>query len=210
MNILILGAAGQIARQLTECLLQETDDKLTLYARNASARLNQYVDNDHVRIVDGDFSNEALLEKIMPGQDVVFVDSDHNTVPIMEAMKKAGVKRIIIAGILGVYDEVGGKFGEWNRSMIGDVSSERKQNLQAIEHSGLNYTYMRMTWLYNQPGNVSYATTQKGQPFVGTQITREAIVQYVLDLIADPARDNRASVGLYEPGSEKLDKPSFY
>lgn len=210
MNILILGAAGQISRQLTERLLKERNDHLTLYARNAQARLGQYVNNDSVTIVDGDFSNEALLEKVMPGQDVVFVDSDHDTVPIMKAMKKAGVKRIIIAGVLGVYGEVGGKFGEWNRSMIGGVSAERKANLQAIERSGLDYTYMRMTWLYNQTGNVSYATTEKGEPFVGAQVTREAIVQYVMDLLADPTRDIKASVGLYEPGSEKLDKPSFY
>ncbi|CAK1245435.1 NAD(P)H-binding protein [Fructobacillus fructosus] len=210
MNVLILGAAGQISRQLTERLQQETDDQLTLYARNASTRLNHYAKNDRVRIVDGDFSNEALLEKIMPKQDVVFVDSDHDMVPIIKSMRKTGVKRIIIAGVLGVYGEVRGKFGDWNRSMIGDITAERKQNLQAIEQSGLDYTYMRMTWLYNQPGNVSYATTQKGQPFIGAQITREAIVQYVLDLMANPTRDIKASVGLYEPGSEKLDKPSFY
>ena len=210
MNILILGAAGQISRQLTERLLKERNDHLTLFARNAHSRLNQYADNNRVSIVDGDFSDKALLEKIMPGQDVVFVDSDHETNLIVDAMKATGIKLLIVAGVLGVYGEVGGKFGEWNRSMIGDVSLKRKQNVKYIEQSGLDYTYMRMTWLYNQTGNVSYATTEKGEPFVGAQITREAIVQYVMDLLADPTRDIKASVGLYEPGSEGMDKPSFY
>ncbi|MFC4760498.1 NAD(P)H-binding protein [Fructobacillus durionis] len=210
MKILILGAAGQIAHQLTERLLNERDDQLTLYARRANERLSEYKNNPRVKIVDGDFSNEALLKEIMPGQDVVFVYSDHDTEPILEAMKASGIKRIIIAGVLGVYGEVAGKFGEWNRSMIGDASPARHQNLQMIEDSGLDYTYMRMSWLYNQKGNVAYATTQKGEPFVGAQVTREAIVQYVLDLLDNPKRDIQASVGIYEPGSEKLDKPSFY
>lgn len=210
MNILILGAAGQIASQLTERLLKESNKHLTLYARNAHTRLNQYTNNDRVQIIDGDFTDEALLERVMPGQDAVFVDSDHDTNSIITAMKVTGTKRIIIAGVLGVYGEVGGKFGQWNRSMIGDVSTQRRNNLKNIEQSGLDYTYMRMTWLYNQPGNISYATTQKGEPFIGAQITRQAIVQYVLDLLAHPDRDIKASVGLYEPGSETMDKPSFY
>ncbi|MDD9138906.1 NAD(P)H-binding protein [Fructobacillus sp. CRL 2054] len=210
MKILILGAAGQIARLLTERLLKESNDQLTLYARRANERLSQYQGNPRVKVVDGDFSNEALLEEIMSGQDVVFVDSDHDTEPILKAMKATGVKRIIIAGVLGVYGEVAGKFGEWNRSMIGNVSPERRENLKKIEESGLDYTYMRMTWLYNQPGNVSYATTQKGEPFVGAQVSRQAIVQYVFDLLANPKKDIQASVGIYEPGSEKMDKPSFY
>ncbi|MCK8617053.1 NAD(P)H-binding protein [Fructobacillus sp. M158] len=210
MNILILGAAGQISRMLIDRLLTERDDQLTLYARRADDRLASYADNPRVTIVDGDFSDEKRLNELMPGQDIVYVDSDKVVAPILKAMQENGVKRLIVAGVLGVYDEVGGRFGEWNRSMIGEISPERKQRVKEIEDSGLDYTYIRLTWLYNQPGNVRYQEAQKGTPFAGAQITRQAVVQYLMDLIADPKKDIKASVGLSEPGSEKLDKPSFY
>ncbi|CAK8053949.1 NAD(P)H-binding protein [Eupransor demetentiae] len=210
MKLLILGAAGQISRMLTERLLNESDDELTLYARDAKQRLGQYADNDRVTLIDGDFSDQALLEKAMTGQDAVFEGSDHELGTIVAAMRATGLKRIIVAGVLGVYNEVGGKFGDWNRAMIGDASAQRKQWVSDLENSGLDYTYMRMSWLYNQSGNTKYALTQKGEPFVGAQVTREAVVQYVIDLLNNPGRDVKASVGVYEPGSEKLDKPSFY
>ncbi|MBS0941889.1 MULTISPECIES: NAD(P)H-binding protein [Leuconostoc] len=210
MNILILGAAGQISQQLTTRLLNETDTNLTLFARNAEKRLSMYKNNNHVRLISGEFEDESLLAESMQGQDVVYANSDRNMQPILAAMKKAGVKRIIIAGALSIYDEVGGAFGKWNRSMMGPTPDSRKKMISDVENSGLDYTYMRMTWLYNQKDNVAYATTQKGEPFVGAQVTREAIVQYILDLLANPNRDLQASVGIYEPGTEDMAKPSFY
>ncbi|WP_349582109.1 NAD(P)H-binding protein [Leuconostoc citreum] len=210
MNILILGAAGQIARQLTDRLLNETDHRLVLFARDAENRLFNYKNINRVQIVTGDFSDENLLEKIMKTQDVVYVNSDHLINPILSAMKKSGLKRIIIAGALGVYNEVGGEFGKWNRSMLGDTSDSRKKMIQEVENSGLDYTYMRMTWLYNEKGKVDYAITQKGDPFVGAQVSRQAIVQYIMDLLKHPQRDLKSSVGIYEPGTENMSKPSFY
>ncbi|MCK8638000.1 NAD(P)H-binding protein [Fructobacillus fructosus] len=210
MNTLNLGASGQISRMLIDRLLTERDDQLTLYARHADDRLTSYADNSRVTIVNGDLSDEKRLNETMPGQDIVYADSDKVVTPILKAMQENGVKRLVVAGVLGVYDEVGGRFGEWNRSIIGEISPERKQRVQEIENSGLDYTYMRLTWLYNQPGNVRYQEAQKGAPFVGAQITRQAVVQYLMDVIANPEKYIKVSVGLSEPGSEKLDKQSFY
>ncbi|WP_066186171.1 hypothetical protein [Gracilibacillus phocaeensis] len=39
MKVLILGAAGQVAGQLRDNLLQDTNNSLVLYARNAHQRL---------------------------------------------------------------------------------------------------------------------------------------------------------------------------
>ena len=39
MKIMILGAAGQVARRLTDDLLDQTDFQLVLYGRNVSTRL---------------------------------------------------------------------------------------------------------------------------------------------------------------------------
>ena len=39
---------------------------------------------------------------------------------IVEAMTAVGVKRLVFINSLGIYDEVPGAFGEWNRRAIGD------------------------------------------------------------------------------------------
>lgn len=39
---------------------------------------------------------------------------------MIAAMKACDVKRLIFVLSLGIYDEVRGKFGEWNNAVIGE------------------------------------------------------------------------------------------
>ena len=80
---------------------------------------------------------------------------------------------------------------------------------EALEASDLNYLYMRMTWLYNGDRD-DYVASPKGEPFKGAQITRKAIAQFVIDALVHPDKYHRASIGLWEPGSENKAKPDFY
>lgn len=72
MNVLILGANGQIARYAIDLFLKDTNAKLTLYLRNAE-RLSSYK-SDNVEIIDGDVQNYETLKKAMVGQDVVYAN----------------------------------------------------------------------------------------------------------------------------------------
>ncbi|WP_134087844.1 NAD(P)H-binding protein [Olivibacter sp. XZL3] len=214
MNILILGAAGRIGRLLTADLLAQTPYNLVLYAKNANVRLKGEK-SERVKIVDGDFKELDALVNAMNEVDIVYINDlgdDQSTRTIIEAMKKAGVKRVIGASILGIYDEVPGEFGRWNKRMIG--SSPRMQtqinSARIIEDSGLDYTLLRLTWLYDQEGNRDYVLTEKGDPFRSTQVTREAVAQLIVDVVM--AKDERfigKSLGVGEPDTE-WDKPSFY
>lgn len=56
-----------------------------------------------------------------------------------------------------------------------------------VDESGLDYTYLRMTWLYNQEGNRSYKLIPQREPYKGAQVTRQAVAQYVMDLLQDPS-----------------------
>ncbi len=51
-NVLVLGAAGQIARVATRLFLETTDAHLTLYLRNA--RRLRGLPADRARVVEGD------------------------------------------------------------------------------------------------------------------------------------------------------------
>lgn len=214
MNILILGAAGQIGRLLTTELLKQTPHRLVLFARNAHSRLSM-LKSERVKIIDGDFSDTQRLTEAMKGIDVVYLNdmgNDKATGTIIKVMKEAGAKHIIGATVLGIYNEVPGKFGEWNYKMIGHLPRMQSQirSAKAVENSGLDYTLLRISWLYDKPENKKYILTQKGEPFRGTQVTRTAVAQLIVDIIG--AKDNRfiqKSLGVSEPGTE-WDKPSFY
>lgn len=125
MKLAILAANGQIARIVENRILNEDqfkDVELTLMLRNSN-RLSDLADNPRVTLIEGDLNNPADVEKAVKGQDMVFnavIDHDdagHNrpTHNIIDAMKKDGVNRLILTNLLGIYDEVPGEFGKWNR-----------------------------------------------------------------------------------------------
>lgn len=97
--------------------------------------------------------------------------------------------------------------------MIGSSSrmKAQKESAQLVEKSGLDYTLLRLTWLYNQQGNEKYSLTYKGEPFVGAQVTREAVARLIADILE--SNDDHyfgKSLGVSEPGTEALSRPSFY
>lgn len=211
-KIAIIGAAGQISRMLIQRLLEETDMELTLAGRQVASRLGLV--DDRITYVEGDLSQLDKARQAVQGADVVYFNEASPALlePAIAAMKEAGIRRLIVAGVLGVYDEVVGDFGRWNEAMIGkwSPSNNRVVGARLVDESGLDYTYLRMTWLYNQDSNRTYTLIPQGQDYRGAQVTRQAVVQYVMDLLADSRRDLAVSLGIVEPGSEGMAKPSFY
>ncbi|UUX32783.1 NAD(P)H-binding protein [Fundicoccus culcitae] len=204
-NILILGAGGQIPRFLMPLLQEQMDLNITLFGRNA-----ERLPYENVVKISGDASNPSDLEPAIKGQDVVYMNFDSKSVTqvVVDVMNKTGVKRILQAGVLSVYGEVAEPFASWNSRMMGGSVARNRGN-EVLEASDLDYTYMRMTWLYNGKRD-DYVASPKGEPFLGAQITRQAIAQYILDNIIGKRNDVKESIGLWEPGSEYKAKPDFY
>jgi hypothetical protein len=212
-RILILGAAGEIGRLMTDLLLKQTDASLVLYARNAHSRL-KVTDKDRITLVDGDFNEENKLTKAMKDVTIVYVNhmADKEAIQaIASAMKSSGITRVIAATILGIYDEVPGAFGNWNKQMVGARRiHEVAEATKLFENQFFDYTLLRLTWLYNENGNTSYMLTQKGQPFIGAQVTRQAVAKLILDIVtSEDSRFVKQSLGVSEPDTN-WDKPSFY
>ena len=214
MKVAILGAAGRISRMLTHNLRNETDHDIVLFARNASGRL-EAADADKETVIDGDFKDRDVLKRAISGADVVYLNemADTNGIEnIIEVMEETEVSRLVAASVLDIYDDVAGEFGRWNDNIIGNlpVMQVHKENAQSVEDSGLDYTLLRLTWLYDDAEKESYSTTDKGEPFVGAQVTRNAVARMVMDIIQDPSKFSRESPGVFEPGSEEMVKPDFY
>ncbi|MBA1393774.1 short-chain dehydrogenase, partial [Lactobacillus sp. XV13L] len=121
MNILILGAYGQIAQLVRQRLLAETNAHLTLYLRNAH-RLS-VTDVHRETVIEGDVRDYEILESAIAKQDLVYANLggvfEPLAVNIVKAMTAQNVQRLIYVTGLGLYHEVPGKFGEWLERSVG-------------------------------------------------------------------------------------------
>ncbi|GEB29880.1 hypothetical protein ECA02_29750 [Enterococcus casseliflavus] len=72
----------------------------------------------------GGAGNLPELIKDMKNQELIYMNFDNKNVTqiVIDAMHKAGVKRIIQAGVLSVYGEVAEPFAVWNSRMMEDQS----------------------------------------------------------------------------------------
>lgn len=208
-HVLILGASGAIARHVIAMLQGKDNIKLTLFVRDASTLGNL---QPATKVITGDVLNPAQLNAAMQGQDIVYANLagavDKMATRIVASMQENQRKRLIFITSLGIYDEIPGKFGQWNRDMIGADLVRYRHAADVIEASELDYTVVRPSWLTDND-ETAYETTQKGQPFVGTEVARKAVAAYIADLIEHPDRDVKASVGVNKPGVYG-DKPAFY
>ena len=210
-KVILLGATSNISRYLIPRLLQQADVTLTLFARQATRRLGQYADQPRVALVDGNWNQLDDLVQAIAGQDLVYLATGHFTTAnqnVVQAMKQTHVDRLIVAGGLGIYDEVAGKFGAWNARMMGDYT-EIKRAAAVIDDSGLDYTFLRMAWLYNNDQHTAYKVIPQGMPFKDTQVTRQAVATLVAEMVQTPQLYQRTSIGIAEPNTA-WDKPAFH
>ncbi|MGE8065101.1 SDR family oxidoreductase [Pseudomonas sp. NPDC089569] len=208
-NVLILGASGQIARWVVQMLADRSDIAMTLLVRNPGKLSGTEPRNAHVVI--GDVLDKTLLPQIMKGQDIVYAnlagEVDLQTEHILAAMQATGVSRLIFVNSLGIYDEVPGAFGEWNRTEIGQYLPPYRRSADLIEKSSVNYTILRAAWL-SDLDEVDYETTGKNDSFKGTEVSRKSVAALVTDIIEHPEHFARGNIGVNKPNSDG-DKPGF-
>lgn len=207
-NVLILGAAGQIAQWTVRLLAKRDDVTMTLFVRDGT-KLRDVPRN--ARVVEGDVMDADALSAAMQGQDVVYAnlagDVDQQAVRYVAAMEAVGVNRLVAINSLGIYDEVPGAFGEWNRNEIGAYLPPYRRAADLIEASSLDYTVIRPAWLQDED-EIDYATTAKGEPFGGTEVSRKSVAAAVAAIVQDPSRWSKSNIGLHKPGTAGS-KPAF-
>ncbi|MFS1286917.1 SDR family oxidoreductase [Pseudomonas piscis] len=208
-NVLVIGASGQIARWVIAMLAGREDVKLTLYLRDANKLQDPIPAN--ASVIEGDALDSRSLVRAMVGQDIVYAnlagEIDEQTDRIIGAMHAAGPSRLIFVNSLGIYDEIPGKFGEWNHREIGQYLGPYRKSADLIEASDLDYTILRAAWL-SDSDEVDYETTGRHEPFRGTEVSRKSVAALIARIIDTPAWLSRDNVGVNKPGSDG-DKPAF-
>jgi uncharacterized protein YbjT (DUF2867 family) len=208
-GVLVLGAGGQIAHWVIATLRNDRDVTLTLFLRSAQKLGGATPHN--ARVVEGDVLDSAKPKTAMARQDIVYAnlagEVDAMAAVVVASMKATGVKRLIFLTSLGIYDEVPGKFGTWNRREIGESLASYRKAADIIEASGLDYTILRPAWLTDND-EIDYETTQKGEPFKGTEVSRKSVAALIVDLIRTQGTSTRRNLGVNKPNTDG-DKPAF-
>ncbi|MFV0559008.1 MAG: NAD(P)H-binding protein [Enterococcus sp.] len=216
MNVLILGANGQIARIVEERILTESafeDVLLTLGLRNPS-RLQNLSGNSRVILSDVDLNRQDQVEAAMEGQDLVFVAAvDHDkqnrpTKNVIAAMKTTGVKRVVYTNILGLYNEVPGEFGRWNLAQVRSGLNAAITSDRLLADSGVDYTTLRLPWLNNRD-EIKYEVTHKDETYVGVSGSRKSIADLILQIISDPTLYSKDSIGIADAATQGLNRPVY-
>ena len=189
-RILILGANGQLARNTTRVLLEQTDCELTLYLRHAKRLKNP--DPKRATIIEGDVLDAKGLREAMQGQDVLYANLSGDMAPqarsIIAAMKSSGLRRLIFISSMGIYSEVR---GEKYRSVLDPY----RGSAALIEKSDLDYTILRPGW-FTRAAAGPVRITQKNEPFFGHDISLDSLSGLIAKIATTPGLYSECSLGI--------------
>lgn len=213
-KIAVLGASGQIAKLAEELLLKDDSNELVLFLRHPNKLDKSKSDEKREKIVIGDASRSDEVANAIKGVDIVYANLAGGNIEdqakaVVKAMDDENVKRLIWISSLGVYDEVPGKFGEWNKNILGSYLTTYRAAADQITTSDLDYTVIRPAWLTNKE-EFDYETTHGTHtPFKGTEVSHKSVASYINELVKNPTKDVRDNVGLNKPNTDG-DKPAWY
>lgn len=215
-QVLILGATGKIAGHAIAALLAKTTDQLLLFTRHPQNL--SIADESRETVIKGDTLKTDKLNAAVAQADVVYANLRNPAIAqqarnIVAAMDQAGIKQLVWISSIGIYDEVPGKFGDWNNEMLGGGQEDSylgtyRKAADEISASDLDYTIIRPAWLTDKD-EVDYETTKRGEKFKGTEVSRKSIGNLVVEVIANPAKYARQDLGVNKPNSDG-DKPAWY
>jgi uncharacterized protein YbjT (DUF2867 family) len=187
-KVLVIGASGSLAKYVIDTLQNVPNVRLTLLARNKSKIVN---DTINCSVVEADVMDYEKLKKAIQGQDIVYVnlagDLEKMTLNIVKAMQEMNVKRVIAISSIGIYE-----------TPLKPVLIPYRKLADILESSDLEYTILRPDWFtYNN--EVSYTITHKGDPEIGSAVSRKSIAAFIATIVENPELHKRENLGISKP-----------
>ncbi len=196
-NVLIIGATGSLGQVVRQYLLEHTNDKLRLMARDVSSIQN--IDPEREQTIQGSVTDQGVLFSAMENIDAVFAslrgDMAKMAQALVDGMNEAGLRRLIFVTSLGIYNEVPEEIDPQGNLKDKPVLRDYRHAADIVESSGLNYVILRPGW-FDDGDDTDYQLTSKGEPFVGHDISRKSIADLVMRLTDDPGFGVRQSYGI--------------
>jgi len=195
MKIVVFGATGSIGRHVVEQALEQ-GHHVTAFTRDPAR-----VDRGHERlqVVRGDLSDPAAVAGAVAGQDAVIVAlgdgrkgeiREAGTAAVVEAMERAGVRRLVCQSTLGVGDSRGNLNFLWKRIMFGlllrAAYADHVRQEKRVERSGLDWTIVRPAAFTDGPRTGGYQRGFAGDDRSTTlKISRADVADFLLEQLAD-------------------------
>ena len=153
MKIIVFGATGNVGKELVKQALYNGDN-VKAFGRNVFTE--GLPENDKLELVQGALFDEGEVLKAIKGCDVVVsaiggaYDGTDKTRSlgmknIVKQMEKAGIKRIVALGGMGVLDSEDGKMIMEEENFPAEyypVSQEHKKALEFLQSSKLDWTFV--------------------------------------------------------------------
>lgn len=193
IKITVFGATGGAGKQLVEQALAARYE-VVAYARNPS-KLS--ISHEHLTVVQGELSDQALIENAIRGTVAVLSTlgprggSKNKPITqgmqnIIAAMKKQGVRRLIITSTLSAKDS-NDKPTLRTKAMVNLVKTTMHgayedivSAAETVRNSDLDWTIVRLTMLNNYAKSGKVKAGYVGDGKVGTWISRADIADFML------------------------------
>ena len=195
MKITVFGATGKTGKEVVKQAL-ELGYEIKAFVRNPD---KMDISNDKLTLIKGDVTNQEEVEQAVEGVDGVIValgaSSDmqadivmeQGTRNIMNAMKKYGVKRIIVQSSYAMSGSPEGiefmkkmGMGEEQIAMVKPVLDDKTKQEEAIQASGLEYTIVRPLMLNDEGKTGKYRVGENLDVKVGDAISRADVADFML------------------------------
>ena len=196
-NVLILGASGTFGKALVHRLECENDCHLTLVSRHASSCFQE---SERCHVVDCDATKLKDLEKVMMGCDVVYCAISGDDLPlaaenVVSAMKKLGLRRLILMGAVGIYNEIPADMDDEDNVKNNPDQVPNRKAVDIVENSDLDYTVLRPGYLRDGDKD-DFTLTFKGEPAKGFLSTIPSVVELAVSLIKGEVGYGKQSVSI--------------
>jgi putative NADH-flavin reductase len=195
MNILIVGATRGIGRQLVEQALA-AGHSVTALVREPRRLAAQH---ERLKVVKGDILDPVSVARAMAGQDAVCCTIGVNvplppvtvfsegTRNLLEAMKKAGVKRLVCVTGIGAGDSKGhgGFFYDCvvRPFLFWPVYADKDRQESLIKASDADWTIVRPGFLTNGPLTKNYRTPTDLTGVTAGWISRADVAHFMLNAL---------------------------
>lgn len=198
MKITVFGPTGGTGKQIVEQALA-AGYEVVAYARNPS-KLD--IENERLTVIQGELSDQASIENSVKGSDAVLSSlgprGGSKDKPltlgmqnVIAAMKKQGVRRLIITSTLSAQDPKD-KPDFRTKAMVNLVKTTMHAAYEdivsvaeTVRNSDLDWTIVRLAILNNRPKSGKVRAGYVGSGDVGTQIRRADIAGFMLSQIGD-------------------------
>jgi putative NADH-flavin reductase len=202
MRIAVFGATGTVGRHVVDQAL-ERGYEVTALTRDA-ARITRA--HERLHIVAGDVLDPGAVERAVTGQDAVVVVLGNGrkgvvraegTRTVIEAMNRAGVKRLVCQSTLGAGDSRGNLNFMWKYIMFGlllrPAYADHQQQEAYVRASDLDWTIVRPSAFTDGPRTGTYRHGfGAGETGLDLKIARADIAEFLLNQVTDRTYVHRA------------------